>query len=75
MTAYGTTQNALTHDTHIFYSTNYIAPFRGKASKEQKCRSTKTYILVAVPKSIYNNLWYVIAIGQTAVKHKSPLCT
>jgi hypothetical protein len=32
-------------------------------------------ILVAVPKSIYNNLWYVIAIGQTAVEHKSPLCT
>jgi hypothetical protein len=48
---------------HIFHSKNYIARSEERQAKN-KMQKHKD-ILVAVPKSIYNNLLYVIAIGQT----------
>ncbi len=60
---------------HIFYSKNYVAHFKGNASKEQNAEAhMQKRILVAVPKNIYKNLLHVIAIGQTLqYKLKSPL--
>jgi hypothetical protein len=43
-------------------------------SKERQAKNNmQKHILVAVPKNIYKNLLCVIAIGQTAIKLKSPL--
>jgi hypothetical protein len=63
MTAYGTTQNGLTHATHLLLKELHCT-FQRKGKQRTKMQEHKD-ILVAVPKSIYNNLLYGIAIGQT----------
>jgi hypothetical protein len=60
---------------HIFYSKNYVAHFKGNASKEQNAEAhMQKRILVAVPKNIYKNLLCVIAIGQTVHNQAQKPC-
>jgi hypothetical protein len=63
MTAYSTTQNGLTSAQTSFTQriTLHLSEEKQAKNKMQKHKD----ILVAVPKSIYNNLLYGIAIGQT----------
>jgi len=56
---------------HTFYSKNYIAHFKGKASKEQNAEAHTC----CCSKKIYKNLLSVIAIGQTVQSSSKAPCT